>query len=290
MLLMERGVAERTRVYGMESAHVQKASEALTLMYNSTAMTILSKGDPGQAIALLDKANQLVTDFPALLHVRVQTLNNLACCYRRKKKLDLALKLLQEALTLCDTLKSIDGATVTHLNMCAILAQMKRHIEAVEHAKAAVLLCQEQLLSDSIRKKIEQHEPFVSSSFLTERVVILGIAYHNLGVEEEYLHHYDDCLQWYLKALRLAKKHIGKDAPITKSFRTSFRAAKQIMERRKVSSPQKALDMETDTAAAKPLNCESRPLSAASTKSSSLSRPDNSTETHDEFGTAATRN
>jgi hypothetical protein len=45
---------------------------------------------------------------------------------------------------------------------------------------------------------------------------VIGIAYHNLGVEEEFLKHFDRCLQWYQKALQLARDHLGPDEDITR--------------------------------------------------------------------------
>lgn len=124
---------------------------------------------------------------------------------------------------------SLEGRAVTHLNMCAILSQLNRHKDGLEHAKAAVLHCQKQLLSDHIKHKLSTHQD--KHSLLTEKIVILGIAYHNLGVEEEFLQRYETCLQWYLKALQLAKEHIGNNEEITKTFRESYFAAKKQMKK-----------------------------------------------------------
>ncbi len=143
--------------------------------------------------SLLRKARALCADIPALVHVRVQTLNNLACCQRRQNQPLKALSALKKALAVLTAHGTIDGRAVTHLNVCAILSQLNRHSEALGHAEAAVLHCQEQLTSESVRTELNRHSGD-KHSLLTEKIVILGIAYHNLGVEEEYLGH-EKCLK-----------------------------------------------------------------------------------------------
>ena len=146
-----------------------------------------------------------------------------------------------------------------------------RHKEALEHAKAAVLHCQKQLLAgqpQNVEARLDtdtetdyttetdtDSESFAHSSrtllgkhgdskggrtsslaasraaqsaALTEKIVILGIAYHNLGVEEEFLKHYDACLEWYEKAYQLAIQHVGENQPITNTFAQSLSAAQKV--------------------------------------------------------------
>ena len=288
--LMEQSVASRKLLYGPLSEEVMVASEKLALLYNSLAMSSLYKEEYKQSLRLLRKAELLTSHISALASVRVQTLNNLACAYRRLQRPKTALNLLRESLVLLTAEQTIEGRHVTHLNMCAILSQLHRHEEAIEHAKAAVMWCQKQLLASSPassdaaatkdptiaanekeRRRAERrrerqrrmygdesdatsHGSYSSDGDdadhkssdanldsaataasrhqeLTEKIVILGIAYHNLGVEEEFLKHYDACLEWYSKALKLAQQHIGESEEITKTFKESYSQAKKVRTR-----------------------------------------------------------
>jgi tetratricopeptide (TPR) repeat protein len=68
------------------------------------------------------------------------TYNNLACHYRRVGKLKQALKYLQLALVLQVKLKNAKTLADTHLNVCAVLSQLNRHEEALEHVLISVVL------------------------------------------------------------------------------------------------------------------------------------------------------
>jgi len=78
-----------------------------------------------------------------------------------------------------------------------------------------------------VKDRIRHHED--TNAFLTERVVVLGIAYHNLGVEEEMMRHIDRAVRWYEKAYRLAADHLGPKEVITESFLESLNEAKTVL-------------------------------------------------------------
>jgi tetratricopeptide (TPR) repeat protein len=42
-----------------------------------------------------------------------------------------------------------------------------------------------------------------------DRVAVLSIAYHNLGVELEYLKRFEEAIQTYQKAVRFASQHLA---------------------------------------------------------------------------------
>jgi hypothetical protein len=72
----------------------------------------------------------------------------------------------------------------THLNLCAVLSQLERHEEAVHHSMLSVIFLQGEflnLLLPQQKKKVENShsEKLISD----ERLSVLAIAYHNLGVE-----------------------------------------------------------------------------------------------------------
>lgn len=56
---------------------------------------------------------------------RAVTFNNLACYYRRQGKLHAALSHLQKALKIEARLSNVENPADTHLNMCAVLSQVR---------------------------------------------------------------------------------------------------------------------------------------------------------------------
>mmetsp|Transcript_13026 Transcript_13026/g.25237 ORF Transcript_13026/g.25237 Transcript_13026/m.25237 type:complete len:448 (+) Transcript_13026:46-1389(+) len=230
--LLEESLPSRLRVFGRNGDPYITAVEKLIHLYNSVAMASLYKENYDLTLDLLDRACNATAKChrKSLSNAKVQTLNNLACCYRRMKKPRLALKILRQSLDVLHESRITEGRAVTHLNMCAILSQLNNHKDALSHAKAAVLHCQKQLLSDEYRDALSQGAD--QSNKLTEQIIVLGIAYHNLGVEEEFLHNYEACLQWYGKALHLAKEHVGNKQEITKTFRASYQQAKRTIQQK----------------------------------------------------------
>ena len=88
---------------------------------------------------LLKKAEILHQNDDAGLAV---TFNNLACMCRRQGRLQPALKYLKKCLRLEARLPMCDNPGDTHLNMCAVLSQLGRHEQALEHSEAALILLQ----------------------------------------------------------------------------------------------------------------------------------------------------
>lgn len=79
---------------------------------------------------------------------------------------------------------SVDDQLVTsnpcdiHLNIWAILSQMDKHDLALQHAMKALILIQDEIVN---RIGLE------GDNAPSERLVVLSIAYHNIGVEYEFL-------------------------------------------------------------------------------------------------------
>jgi len=101
------------------------------------------------------------------------TYNNIACYYRKIGKLKLALTYLQSALEIEKTLEVTESAADTHLNICAVLSQLNKHDLALLHGTSAVALLQELMIR--------------GLTLNSERFAVLAIAYHNIGVEQEFL-------------------------------------------------------------------------------------------------------
>ena len=73
----------------------------------------------------------------------------------------------------------------THLNLCAVLSQLDRHEDALQHSMLSIILLQDEFLSVVLPKVAE--EELIND----ERLAVLAIAYHNLGVEFEHLKRVD---------------------------------------------------------------------------------------------------
>jgi len=94
----------------------------------------------------------------------------------------------------------------THLNMCAVKSQLKKHEEAMSHAQQAIIIVQSTLLMNHlpIPSKLKEKEQekgksddpatkeLENSKEFKDRVSVLTIAYHNLAVEQEFLNMYEE--------------------------------------------------------------------------------------------------
>lgn len=133
------------------------------------------------------------------------TFNNMACYYRRVGKLRTALKFLEQALNIEGRLNKIDTQADTHLNICAVLSQLNKHELALNHAMSAVILLQEDLLIKTMSGGDEQEKEEESKKNKTnkDRKSVLAIAYHNMGVEQEFLRSYHAAILSYKKVNQL---------------------------------------------------------------------------------------
>jgi tetratricopeptide (TPR) repeat protein len=96
----------------------------------------------------------------------------------------------------------------THLNACAVLSQLGRHQAALEHAQSALILLQEELFSGASLSVLSTNGslPTAAQPPRADRVAVLAIAYHNMGVEQEFLKKFDHSLQSYRKGVEAAQK------------------------------------------------------------------------------------
>jgi tetratricopeptide (TPR) repeat protein len=192
---MERGLVLRQHFFGADSDEVWRACKTVGEMCNLLAMTYLQQEDFGMALELLKKAEILTERDPA---GRAVTYNNMACYYRRMGKLHVALTNLTKALKIESRLQKVDNRADTHLNMCAVLSQLGRHQGALEHAQSSLILLQEELFGNPRKQDMG-----------ADRVAVLSIAYHNIGVEQEFLKKYDQSILFYKKGVDFAEQHLG---------------------------------------------------------------------------------
>ena len=223
---MERGLVLRQHFFGAESDEVWRACKTVGEMCNLLAMTYLQQDDFAMVLELLKKAEILTERDQA---GRAVTFNNLACYYRRQGKLHSALSYMQKALRIESRLEKVDNPADTHLNMCAVLSQLGRHAGALEHSQSALILLQEELFSGAVGG-----DGMVSPvAQKVDRVAVLAIAYHNIGVEQEFLKRLDQSLHSYRKGVEIAETHLGHDHGITITIRSSYIAAKRAVAARR---------------------------------------------------------
>ena len=133
-------------------------------------MAYLNKDEYEQSLKMLQRAEMLCE---SNTQARAITYNNLACYYRKVGKLKLALTYLQKALQIEKQQEVSENAADTHLNICAVLSQLNKHDLALLHGTSAVALLQEMMIR--------------GITLNPERIAVLAIAYHNIGVEQEFL-------------------------------------------------------------------------------------------------------
>lgn len=165
--------------------------------------------------------------------------------YSRIGKMRTALTFLQKALQIESRLHRPEIQADTHLNICAVLSQLNKHELALNHAMSAVILLQELML----RKRLDQNngnadedEELASSSAIgdgnsKDRTAVLAIAYHNMGVEQEFLRSYPAAILSYKKAVNFAEKHLGVEDGITQNLRNVYENARnEVRIKSKVSN------------------------------------------------------
>ena len=116
---------------------------------------------------------------------------------------------------------NVQNPADTHINACAVLSQLGRHQTALEHTQSALILLQEELLS-----------PPGSSSAQAppkaDRIAVLAIAYHNIGVENEFLKRFEQSTLSYRKGVEVAERYLGPKHAIAITLKNSLTAAKKI--------------------------------------------------------------
>lgn len=193
---MERALVLRRHFFGLESVEVIQACRALAEMCNLLAMSFLQQDNYGVTIDLLKKAEILTQQHhPA---EKATTLNNLACYYRRLGKLHAAMKSLKSAVEIERRLGNVRNAADTLLNLCAVLSQLGKHDQALAHAQEALIVLQEDIFRGA--KQIpDDTATDASATAKLDRVSVMCIAYHNIGVEQEFLKAFDEAVQSYKK-------------------------------------------------------------------------------------------
>lgn len=252
--LMERALVLRQHFFGADSTHVWTACKTVSELCNLLAMTYLQQEQYKFSFELLKKAEILSQKNHRMKAV---TYNNLGCFYRRKGKLHAAFKYLQQAIDVetkhCNELGQTEdrneterqarwtqvkqlNRSDTHLNLCAVLSQLGRHSGALEHAQTAMILLQEELFGCDKRGNTEQDDQMFNfledqetARMSKDRVAVLAIAYHNIGVEQEFLRKSEGAVDSYRKGYDVSEQYLGNKHGITLTLRHSYTVAKRAL-------------------------------------------------------------
>merc|ERR1712217_372667 len=119
--------------------------ERLAVGYNTLGMKNLKDGNIETSSKFFEKAEAL-TDSANLhmnkdsrLVLRAVTYNNMGCFYKSMTKLHTALQYLRKAQKIEERSNGkCQNPAGTHLNICALLSQMGKHQEALQHARVAI--------------------------------------------------------------------------------------------------------------------------------------------------------
>ena len=107
-----------------------------------------------------------------------------------------ALIYLEKALEIESRQPHTAAKADTHLNTCAVLSQLNRHDIAMNHAHQAIMIVQATLLMHFLPNKEKKKnlgnaahakESVQVTKEFKDRIAVLTIAYHNLGVEQEFM-------------------------------------------------------------------------------------------------------
>ena len=119
------------------------------------------------------------------------------------------------------------------MNICAVLSQLNKHELALNHAMSAVILLQEMMLAKKLDPEAYPYDDYydeteegVVPETSKDRTAVLAIAYHNMGVEQEFLKSYPAAILSYKKAVNFAEKNLGADDGITQNLRSVYENAK----------------------------------------------------------------
>lgn len=212
---------EQATVQQMPDQMLSTLFERLAVGYNTLGMKHLKDNHTEQSCKFFEKAEAL-TD-PANLHMnpesrlvlRAVTYNNMGCFYKSFGKLHTALQYLKKAQRIEEKAGSrCQNPAGTHLNLCALLSQMGKHQEALQHAGRAVKLLE--AAAQQAPANPEPSAPAPPGSTNSESLIC--VAYFNMGAELEHLKKPSDALWQYQKAHENSLHELGEDHALTQQI------------------------------------------------------------------------
>eukprot|EP00466_Bigelowiella_natans_P013587 jgi/Bigna1/137535/aug1.39_g12243 len=204
---MEMGLVFRRSNFGLNSVQVYVYREKLAKEYNRMSVILMEESNNFALCAeYLEKAQILGELYPEVVAV---TYNNLACFFRKKGQHRTALNYLQEALNVEKTLAdSPINISDTHLNLCTVYSELKKHKEAQFHIKMAIRHLQLELFGRVLGTFEDPTEVEMKNDSVEEgRVITYGVALFNLAVQLEFLGKWEQSMDSYDKASTFARFH-----------------------------------------------------------------------------------
>ena len=196
----------------------------LTEIYKSgckLACRIIQNQNIKLGIHICKRLNKVVCvqDPKHFISYECEVLNYIACAYKQANKLYLAKKYIDKALKIVNDFRHEQWEkSSTFLNMCAILSAMGKHKEAILHAKSAIDEAQGELVEIKFSN---------NPSETMSKASVLGIAYHNYAVEEEFLGNIGIALIHYEKALKIVEKNAPNNQDLIEKFRVNYNLVKR---------------------------------------------------------------
>jgi len=209
--------AEQQTVQQMQDTVLSTLFERLAVGYNTLGMKSLKEGNVQESCRFFEKAEAL-TD-PANLHMnaesrlvlRAVTYNNMGCFYKSMSKLHTALQYLRKAQKIEERSKGkCQNPAGTHLNLCALLSQMGKHHEALQHAQLAL---------KTLEDRPQKHEPEMEGAPVgSNSESLICVAYFNMGAEYEHLKRPDEARFAYQKAHQNCVAELGNTHPLSQQI------------------------------------------------------------------------
>ncbi|CAK94019.1 unnamed protein product (macronuclear) [Paramecium tetraurelia] len=248
---IETSIQQRVEKYGDDDQQVynlhlkllqkMKYDRILCKLLNQQALIALQVENFEASLKYLKKAELLTS---SVLELKAQTYSNLACYYRKIGKTRTALSYLQQALAI--ELKNDKSAQLPelYLNLCAVFSSLERHEEATQNIYLSIIMLQHELLLQflksnsqidgdlmkhqnsidlslhqiSTQQKTRQTEQNSLNKDQQERMQILIVAYHNLGVEMEHLKQNVESKKILKSAYQLSQFSLAQNHPLRQTL------------------------------------------------------------------------
>ncbi|CAD8110621.1 unnamed protein product [Paramecium sonneborni] len=238
---IEINIQQRKLKYGDDDQKILKYNQILCKLLNQQALIALQVQNYEICLKYLKKAELITCFVPEL---KAQTLSNLACYYRKIGKTRTALQYLQQALGIELKNETVTTLPELYLNLCAVFSQLDRHEEAIQHIYLSIIMLQHELLlqflkqnqltsKDVIQKQNlydqtnqqinnQQKDRLFEQIHLNkeqkERIQILIVAYHNLGVEMEHLKQSLESKNIFRSAYQLSQISLISNHPLRQTL------------------------------------------------------------------------
>lgn len=186
---------------------MDKNIDGVVLQINKQAMDLLQEDSLKSSLKLLLSATKLLKKsyIPKSSGLWGLTFNNLGCVYRKADNKKGALHYFSKALEM-EIQNSHDATNVasTHLNISAILSSMGDHETSLAHSLASLKTLQ------------------ATNSKGPNFCISIALAYHSIGIENEFLKRAKDAVTAFKKGWEIAEKELGPTHRLTETLHRSY--------------------------------------------------------------------